>query len=210
MPPAPRAKKRDDFYRDRRRRKVCAFCADKTVVDRLQGGQPPPPLPVRAGQDRAPSQDRHLRRPPARAGRRPQARPPRRPAAVRAPAPPTLSDRRAATVPPARATARTAGGAALPSGRPIEDDRRRSPARRRRRRGRLRVAARPGRGHPHRAAADPRLRAPAARGGRRLAGLRHRDQQRGGRRLPGAARGEPAARHDASSCSPRPARSSAA
>ena len=24
-------KKRDDFYRDRRRRKVCAFCADKTV-----------------------------------------------------------------------------------------------------------------------------------------------------------------------------------
>jgi small subunit ribosomal protein S18 len=31
MPPAARAKKRDDFYRDRRRRKVCAFCADKTV-----------------------------------------------------------------------------------------------------------------------------------------------------------------------------------
>ena len=31
MPPAVRAKKRDDFYRDRRRRKVCAFCADKTV-----------------------------------------------------------------------------------------------------------------------------------------------------------------------------------
>ena len=26
-----RSKKRDDFYRDRRRRKVCAFCADKTV-----------------------------------------------------------------------------------------------------------------------------------------------------------------------------------
>jgi small subunit ribosomal protein S18 len=24
--------KRDDFYRDRRRRKVCAFCADKTVL----------------------------------------------------------------------------------------------------------------------------------------------------------------------------------
>jgi ribosomal protein S18 len=31
MPPAARAKKRDDYYRDRRRRKVCAFCADKTV-----------------------------------------------------------------------------------------------------------------------------------------------------------------------------------
>ena len=30
MPPAQRAKKRDDYYRDRRRRKVCAFCADKT------------------------------------------------------------------------------------------------------------------------------------------------------------------------------------
>jgi ribosomal protein S18 len=30
MPPA-RSKKRDDYYRDRRRRKVCAFCADKTV-----------------------------------------------------------------------------------------------------------------------------------------------------------------------------------
>ena len=26
----PRPKRRDDFYRDRRRRKVCAFCADKT------------------------------------------------------------------------------------------------------------------------------------------------------------------------------------
>jgi ribosomal protein S18 len=28
----PRMKKRDDMYRDRRRRKVCSFCADKTVV----------------------------------------------------------------------------------------------------------------------------------------------------------------------------------
>ena len=26
-----RSRKRDDFYRDRRRRKVCTFCADKTV-----------------------------------------------------------------------------------------------------------------------------------------------------------------------------------
>jgi small subunit ribosomal protein S18 len=35
MPPSPRERtrtKRDDFYRDRRRRKVCAFCADKTVL----------------------------------------------------------------------------------------------------------------------------------------------------------------------------------
>jgi small subunit ribosomal protein S18 len=30
MPPSPR-RKRDDYYRDRRRRKVCAFCADKTA-----------------------------------------------------------------------------------------------------------------------------------------------------------------------------------
>ncbi len=28
----PRMKKRDDYYRDRRRRKVCSFCADKTVA----------------------------------------------------------------------------------------------------------------------------------------------------------------------------------
>ena len=32
--PCPRLdpSKRDDYYRDRRRRKVCAFCADKTVL----------------------------------------------------------------------------------------------------------------------------------------------------------------------------------
>src|SRR3954464_15352484 len=30
MPPT-KSRKRDDYYRDRRRRKVCAFCADKTV-----------------------------------------------------------------------------------------------------------------------------------------------------------------------------------
>src|SRR3972149_2758925 len=29
-PPVTRAKKRDEYYRDRRRRKVCSFCADKT------------------------------------------------------------------------------------------------------------------------------------------------------------------------------------
>src|ERR671912_431430 len=28
----PRTKKRDDYYRDRRRRKVCSFCADKTAT----------------------------------------------------------------------------------------------------------------------------------------------------------------------------------
>src|SRR3954447_7384247 len=33
--------------------------------DRLQGGQPPPPLPLGAGQDRAAPQDRHMRRSPA-------------------------------------------------------------------------------------------------------------------------------------------------
>jgi small subunit ribosomal protein S18 len=32
MPPRTTNKKRDDMYRDRRRRKVCAFCADKTVL----------------------------------------------------------------------------------------------------------------------------------------------------------------------------------
>jgi small subunit ribosomal protein S18 len=32
MPPSrTSSKRRDDMYRDRRRRKVCAFCADKTT-----------------------------------------------------------------------------------------------------------------------------------------------------------------------------------
>ena len=31
MPPSRSRAKRDDMYRDRRRRKVCAFCADKTT-----------------------------------------------------------------------------------------------------------------------------------------------------------------------------------
>ena len=30
MPAPTRSRKRDDMYRDRRRRKVCTFCADKT------------------------------------------------------------------------------------------------------------------------------------------------------------------------------------
>src|SRR4029077_8378319 len=59
--------------------------------DRLQGGQPPPPLSVRTRQDRTAPQDRHVRRAPARAGRRPQARPSRRAAPIRATAPPPLS-----------------------------------------------------------------------------------------------------------------------
>ena len=32
MAPGVRSKKRDEYYRDRRRRKVCAFCSDKTVA----------------------------------------------------------------------------------------------------------------------------------------------------------------------------------
>ena len=55
---------------------------------RLQGGQPPPPLPERAREDRAASQDRHLRAPPAHADDRAEAGPPRGAAAVRAAAPP--------------------------------------------------------------------------------------------------------------------------
>src|SRR5439155_23480421 len=58
--------------------------------DRLQGGQPPPPLPLRAGQDRAATQDRHVRRPPARALRGVEARPARRPPPLRAAAPSAL------------------------------------------------------------------------------------------------------------------------
>src|SRR3954447_7269831 len=59
-------------------------------VDRLQGGQPPPPLPLGAGEDRAAPQDRHLRRAPARAGGGPEAGARRRPAPVRAAAPPAI------------------------------------------------------------------------------------------------------------------------
>ncbi len=34
MPAPSRSRKRDDMYRDRRRRKVCSFCADKaTAID---------------------------------------------------------------------------------------------------------------------------------------------------------------------------------
>src|SRR3954447_21102966 len=58
-------------------------------LDRLQGGQPPPPLPLGAGEDRAAPEDRHVRRAPAGARGRAEAGSDRRPAAVRAAAPPT-------------------------------------------------------------------------------------------------------------------------
>src|SRR6185436_18697410 len=77
--------------------------------DRLQGGQPPPPLPLGTGQDRAAPEDRHLRRSPARAVRGAQASPPRRPAAVRAPASPPISTRSAEPAPrPGRVRERAA------------------------------------------------------------------------------------------------------
>ena len=184
MPPPVRAKKRDDFYRDRRRRKVCAFCADKTVqidykeVNRLR----------RYLSERAKIEPRrktgHLCRTPARAGRRAQAGPPRRPAPVRAAAPPPVVaglDRGPAVAPAPRleltllivGLLMLGGGAAA---------------------GVVRFAARSRRRRPDRAAADPRLRPAAARGGRRLADLRDHDQQRRGRRLPRAPRGQPAPR----------------
>src|SRR5690348_17900640 len=59
-------------------------------IDRLQGGQPPPPLPLGAGEDRAATQDGDLRRAPAGARGRPQAGPDRGAPAVRATAPPAL------------------------------------------------------------------------------------------------------------------------
>ena len=176
MPPPVRAKKRDDFYRDRRRRKVCAFCADKTVqidykeVNRLRRYlserakiEPRRKTGTCAGHQRelavALKRARHV------------ALLPYAPAAP-PPLTPTLADRRR------------------------RRDRRAADARRRSGRGRVRVAAGPRRRAPDRPAADARLRAAAARGGRRLAGLRDHDQQRRGRRLPRAARGQPAPRDD--------------
>ena len=102
--------------------------------------------------------------------------------------------RRSTSAPDAvtRLGART-GGAAR-AGRTPPGDRRARPARRRRRGGRLRVAPGARRRHPHRAAADPRVRAAAARGGRGLARVRDRDLERLGRRVPAAARRQPAAR----------------
>ncbi len=87
----PKSKKRDDYYRDRRRRKVCSFCADKTVVidykevNRLR----------RYLSERAKIEPRrktgtcaaHQRELSDRA----QARPSRRPPALRAAAPPPLA-----------------------------------------------------------------------------------------------------------------------
>ena len=68
---------------------------------------------------------------------------------------------------------------------------------RRCRRRRLRLAAGSRRRRPDRPAAHARLRAAAARGRRRLAGLRDHDQQCRGRRLPRTPRRQPAARDDA-------------
>ena len=89
--PTARAKKRDDYYRDRRRRKVCAFCADKTAqIDYKEVNRLRRYLSERA-KHRAPPQDGHVRRAPAPALGGPQARPPRRAAAVRPAAPATLT-----------------------------------------------------------------------------------------------------------------------
>ena len=102
--------KRDDYYRDRRRRKVCTFCADKTVMIDYKEVNRLAALPLRARQDRAAPQDRDLRQSPAPAGRGPQACPHRRPAAVRAPARPALTPwnlaRRPGSVAPGRADPR--------------------------------------------------------------------------------------------------------
>jgi len=102
--------KRDDYYRDRRRRKVCTFCADKTVMIDYKEVKPVAALPLRACQDRAATQDRDLRQSPAPARRRLEACPHRRLAAVRAPARPALTPwslaRRLDSVAPGRADPR--------------------------------------------------------------------------------------------------------
>src|SRR4029450_2017152 len=100
MPPPVRSKKRDDFYRDRRRRKVCAFCADKTVqidykeVNRLRRYlserakiEPRRKTGTCAGHQRESAVARHPRRAPTRVAPRPEARSARCPSPVRSPAP---------------------------------------------------------------------------------------------------------------------------
>ncbi len=176
MPPARTSRKRDDFYRDRRRRKVCAFCADKTVqidykeVNRLR----------RYLSERAKIEPR--RKTGTCAGHQRELS---RGAEAGAPRRAASRTRRSTCV------LRLARAAAAPSG----DGSRAAAARGRDRRGCLRVAAGAGRRPAHRAAPDHRVRAAAARGGRRLARLRHRDQQRVGRRLPPASPGQPPPRH---------------
>jgi ribosomal protein S18 len=68
MPPAPRARsKRDDFLPRSTSRKVCAFCADKTVqIDYKEVNRLRRYLSERAKIEPR-TEDRHLRRPPARA-----------------------------------------------------------------------------------------------------------------------------------------------
>ena len=53
----------------------CALLRREDQGDRLQGHRPLAALPLRAGQDRAPAQDRHLRQAPAPSLHRPQAGP---------------------------------------------------------------------------------------------------------------------------------------
>src|ERR1044072_1774987 len=105
--PSARARKRDDFYRDRRRRKVCAFCADKTVqIDYKEINRLRRYLSERAKIEprrktgtcaehqrhmaRALKQARPLRAGRAQAGRPAKAPPPRCAAALRAGAPARL------------------------------------------------------------------------------------------------------------------------
>ena len=74
----------------------------------------------------------------------------------------------------------------------------------------VRLAARAGRRHPHRAAADPRLRAAAARGRRRLARVGDHDEQRRGRASTSSATSRTCASGCRWSSSRRSARSSVA
>jgi ribosomal protein S18 len=70
-------KRRDDHFSDRRRRKVCAFCADQSrTIDYKEVSRLRRYVSERAKIE--PGEDGHLRPAPARAGGGAQARPPRR------------------------------------------------------------------------------------------------------------------------------------
>ena len=64
------------------RRKVCRFCADKSMLDRLQGRAHARDVPQRARQDHSGAHHRQLRPPPAPPDRGDQAGPDGGPAAV--------------------------------------------------------------------------------------------------------------------------------